>query len=141
MINNRFNVVYHLLCISKNKFIQMKKEIKIGDKTFELKSPNILDKSTTDMMNDWCRLVEKQKNDEDVWTGMHELPQYKFKNLKIESSPFETMDETNEMSITFKYNEYIELNEYDQIKNALEDLTKDLNTTEAKERLKNWTKK
>ena len=123
---------YLLLCISKNKFIQMKKEIKIGDKTFEFKSPNILDKSTTDMMNDWCRLVEQQKSDEDVWTVIPELPQYKFKNLQIKSSPFETTDDNTEMTITFKYDEFEDLNTYEQLKSALEDLEKDL---------KNWTKK
>jgi hypothetical protein len=84
----------------------MKKEIKIGDKTFEFKSPNIIDNSTTDMMNDWCRLVEQQKNNEDIWTVIPELPQYKFKNLKIESSPFETTEETTEMTVTFKYDDF-----------------------------------
>lgn len=130
-----------LLCVSKNKFIQMKKEIKIGDKTFEFKSPNILDKSTTDMMNDWCRLVEQQKSDEDVWTVIPELPQYKFKNLQIKSSPFETTDDNTEMTITFKYDEFEDLNIYEQLKSALEDLEKDLNSNEAKKKLKNWTKK
>lgn len=132
---------YLLLCISKNKFIQMKKEIKIGDKTFEFKSPNILDKSTTDMMNDWCRLVEQQKSDEDVWTVIPELPQYKFKNLQIKSSPFETTDDNTEMTITFKYDEFEDLSTYGQLKSALEDLEKDLNSNEAKKKLKNWTKK
>lgn len=87
----------------------MKKEIKIGDKTFEFESPNILDKSTTDMMNDWCRLVEQQKSNEDVWTVIPELPQYKFKNLKVESSPFETTDETTAMIITFKWDECVKI--------------------------------
>jgi len=40
----------------------VKREIKIGDKTFEFNSPNILDKSTTDVLNDWCKLVEQQKD-------------------------------------------------------------------------------
>jgi len=80
----------------------MKKEIKIGDKTFEFSSPNIIDKSITDVLNDWCKLVEQQKSNEDVWTVIPELPEYKFKNLKIESSPFETTDDTTEMTITFK---------------------------------------
>lgn len=86
----------------------MKKEIKIGDKTFEFESPNILDKSTKDMMNDWCALVEQQNSNEDVWTVIPELPQYKFKNLQIENSTFETTDET-EMTITFKYDEFEDL--------------------------------
>ena len=30
MINNRFNVVYHLLCVSKNQYIQIMKRIKQG---------------------------------------------------------------------------------------------------------------
>jgi hypothetical protein len=80
----------------------MKKEIKIGEKTFEFTSPNILDKSTIDMMNDWCKLIEQQKSNEDIWTVIPELPQYKFKNLKVESSPFKT----NEMTITFKYDDF-----------------------------------
>jgi len=80
----------------------MKKEIKIGDKTFEFSSPNIIDKSITDVLNNWCKLVEQQKSNEDVWTVIPELPEYKFKNLKIESSPFETTDDTTEMTITFK---------------------------------------
>jgi hypothetical protein len=80
----------------------MKKEIKIGNKTFEFENPNILDKSTTNMMNDWCRLVEQQKNNEDVWTVISELPQYKFKNLRVKSSLFET---TGETTVTFKYDE------------------------------------
>ena len=84
----------------------MKKEIKIGDKTFGFESPNILDKSTTDIMNDWCRLVEQQKNDEDVWTVIPELPQYKFKNLQIKSSLFETTDEITEMTITIKCDDF-----------------------------------
>jgi hypothetical protein len=77
--------------------------------TEETASPNILDKSTTDIMNDWCRLVEQQKNNEDVWTVIPELPQYKFKNLQIEGSPFETIDDTTEMTITFKYDEFEDL--------------------------------
>lgn len=80
----------------------MKKEIKIGDNTFQFESPNILDKSTTDILNDWCMLIEQQKNNEDVWTVLPELPQYKFKNLKVDSQ-FETTDKTAEMTIVFKY--------------------------------------
>lgn len=91
----------------------MKKEIKIGDKTFEFNSTNILDKSTTDVLNDWCRLIEQQKSNEDVWTVIPELPQYKFKNLKIESSPFETTEETTEMTVTFKYDDF-EFDEMDE---------------------------
>lgn len=81
----------------------MKKEIKIGDKTFEFEIPNVLDKSTTDIMNDWCMLVEQQKNNEDVWTILPELPQYKFKNL---NSQIETTDKTDEITIIFKYDNF-----------------------------------
>ena len=83
----------------------MKREIKIGDKTFEFNSPNILDKSTTDVLNDWCKLVEQQKDNKDIWTVIPQLPQYKFKNLKMESL-FETIDDTTEMTITFKYDNF-----------------------------------
>lgn len=53
--------MFFTLCyvLVKINLYNMKKEIKIGDKTFEFNSPNMLDKSTTDMMNDWCRLVEQ----------------------------------------------------------------------------------
>ena len=100
--------MFFTLCyvLVKINLYNMKKEIKIGDKTFEFESPNIIDNSTTDMMNDWCRLVEQKKNNEDVWTVIPELPQYKFKNLKIESSPFETTEETTEMTVTFKYDDF-----------------------------------
>lgn len=47
-------------------------------------------------------LIEQQKNNEDVWTILPELPQYKFKNLKVDSQ-FKTTDKTAEMTITFKY--------------------------------------
>ncbi len=87
----------------------MKHEIKVGDTTFEFNYPEVLDKSTTDMMNDWCRLVEQQKNNEDIWTTIPELPQFKFKNLKIETSPFETSENAS-MDITFHYDEFV-LNE------------------------------
>jgi len=39
-----------------------------------------------------------------------ELPQYKFKNLKIKSSPFEMNEETVDMTITFKYDDFKEIN-------------------------------
>lgn len=84
----------------------MKKEIKIGDMIFEIQIPNISNNSITEMMNDWIRLIEQQNTNEDVWTVIPELPQYKFKNLKIESSPFETIDETVETTITFKYDNF-----------------------------------
>ena len=51
-----------------------KKEIKIGDKTFVFNRPNILNKYTIDVLNDWCRLVEQQKNTGDTWTVIPELP-------------------------------------------------------------------
>jgi len=34
------------------------------------------------MMNDWCRLVERQQSNEDVLTVIPQLPQYKFKITK-----------------------------------------------------------
>ncbi len=84
----------------------MNKEIKIGNKTFEFDSPNILDKSTIDMMNDWSKLAEQQKNNEDVWTVIPELPQYKFKNLETKSNSFERTEETNEITVTFRYDDF-----------------------------------
>jgi hypothetical protein len=80
--------------------------IKIGEKTFEFKMPY---DSITNFLSDWCKLIEKQKSNEDVWTVIPELPQYKFKNLKVESSPFEMKEETVDMTITLKYDEFKEV--------------------------------
>lgn len=69
------------------------------------KTMNKMNKSTTDMLKDWCKLVEQQKNNEDVWSTIPEFPQIRFKNLKIESS-FETTEETNEITLTFMYDDF-----------------------------------
>jgi hypothetical protein len=88
----------------------MKNIVIIGDKTFEFKIPENL--TTSDVLNDWCKLYERENKNknEDIWTVIPELPQYKFKNLKIKSSPFQMNDETVEMTITFKYDEFKEIN-------------------------------
>lgn len=75
----------------------MENKIKIGDKTFEFNIPDVINKSTTDMMNDWIRLIEKQKHNKDIWTVLPELPQYKFKNLRVELNQFGTYDNELEM--------------------------------------------
>ena len=85
----------------------MKNEIIVGEKTFEFKMPEDL---TSNILNDWCKLIEQQKNNEDIWTVIPELPQYKFKNLKVISSPFKMKEKTVEMTITFKYDEFKKIN-------------------------------
>lgn len=75
----------------------MENKIKIGDKTFEFNIPDVINKSTKDMMYDWIRLIEKQKHNKDIWTVLPELPQYKFKNLRVELNQFGTYDNELEM--------------------------------------------
>jgi len=59
-------------------------------------------------LRDWCNLVnEDQKNKKDVWSGIPQLPGYKFLNLKIEHSPLEITETDNcESTITFKYDDF-----------------------------------
>jgi len=82
----------------------MNKEIKIGDYTFNFIMPEIMDKSVSDILKEWCKLVEKSKKDEDEWTTIPALPQYRFKNLKI--VPCETDVDISQLSITFKYDSW-----------------------------------
>ena len=56
----------------------------------------------TDVLCQWCNLIERPKNN-DVWTVLPELPQYKFKNLYIKNAPFETCGDINDLNITFVY--------------------------------------
>jgi len=89
------------------RIIQHENKIIVGDKTFEFKLPE--DLNTHPFLRDWCKLIEKQKNNEDVWMTIPQFPQYEFKNLSIECSPFEIKDENVEMTITLKYDEYKEV--------------------------------
>lgn len=57
----------------------------------------------TNVLCQWCNLIERQKNNDDYWTVIPELPQYKFKNLYIKSTPFETCDDINDLNVTFVY--------------------------------------
>lgn len=84
------------------------KTIIIRDKTFEFKMPEDL---TSNFLSDWCKLINQQKSNEDIWTVIPELPEYKFKNLKIISPPFEMKEGIVEMTITLKYDEFKEVSE------------------------------
>ena len=81
--------------------------MKIGDKTFEFILPTIaLDKPAFELLNDWRKLIINQQNSkEDTWTILPGLPQYEFKNLRIESS-FDDADRLNETTITLKYDDF-----------------------------------
>lgn len=83
----------------------MENKIKIGDKTFEFNIPDVIDKSTKDMMYDWIRLIEKHKHNKDVWTVLPELPQYKFKNLRVVPNQFGTYVD-NELKMILKYDDF-----------------------------------
>ena len=95
----------------------MKKEIKVGDKTFEFKFPDDLklgtsledkiingdEDSVARHLLEWAKMYADVENKEDVWTEFEQLPGYKFKNLKIESQSDMNMDALN---ITFKCDEF-----------------------------------
>lgn len=85
-------------------------EIKIGDKTFEFTAINTLDESVTNALNEWVKRVKKQESDEpneDIWTTLPEVPQYKFKNLKL--TPNNLEDSPNEITFNFTYEDFIKI--------------------------------
>ena len=84
----------------------MKKEIKVGDNTFELNIPDAIDKPVYDTMVEWCKLIENQKIDEDEWYTIPALPQYQFKNLKWIINQNE--NENFELTINFIYDDFKE---------------------------------
>lgn len=58
-------------------------------------------------LKEWSKLGQtsiKQLND--VWTVLPILPQYKFKNLTIKTSPFEILDAVSDVNITLTYDDY-----------------------------------
>jgi len=62
--------------------------------------------STTDMMlYNWCELIKHEVDKEDTWTVIPELPQYKFKNLRIIHSPIQPTD--NNININLIFDSYI----------------------------------
>ena len=89
----------------------MDETIKVGDKEFIFKLPVMQDKSVTNALNDWCKLLEKQDNvEEDEWSVIPVLPEYRFKNLRMISGPIETTDNAHELTITIQYDNYAEIN-------------------------------
>ena len=90
----------------------MNKEIKIGDKTFNIVFPTekkieeLNQKNDiTRFLNDWCKLIEKQKEEKNIWYEFPQLPGYKFKNLEVIESPIEVAEDKYQVSITFKYDD------------------------------------
>lgn len=81
---------------------------KINNNTFHFELPNIPDVAVSDMMNEWAQKVISINSNEDVWTVIPELPRYKFKNLKVELSPFELNDDVNNLTLTFKYDTFVD---------------------------------
>jgi hypothetical protein len=86
-------------------------EIKIGENTFVFNMPVDLNNITTlDVLHDWCKLVEHQKTNQDEWVMLPGLPQYKFKNIKIESNLSENIEESTVENISFTCDDF-ELND------------------------------
>ena len=78
----------------------------IGDTSFTLKLPNIIEPSVASVIKDWIKISEKSNDvvKKDVWSSIPQFPNYRFKNLVIlDDSKIEEDD-----GITFKlqYDEY-----------------------------------
>jgi len=96
-----------------------KQEIKIGDKTFVINLPTgeEIDKmqqenSVKGFMSDWCKLANKKDDIDNIiqneWIEIPQVPGYKFKGLKlVDSSPLIETEETGELNLTFKIDDWI----------------------------------
>jgi hypothetical protein len=97
----------------------MKRQIKVGGKTFEFQFPAGLelheelnaveDSVMAKALFEWCKLAAPVESPKDVWVELEQLPGYKFKNLKVEQSEILEGDDANEITFTFKYDEFKEI--------------------------------
>ena len=88
------------------------KKVNIGDKEFSVELNKSSDNQMYKMLMDWKDEIEKCKTDEpeDLWYQIPALPQFIFKGLKmVDTSMTENFD-ANNISITFKYDEWQKYN-------------------------------
>lgn len=82
-------------------------KIKFGDTALELNLPKIENVSTVEVFNNWCKLIEEEK--EDLWYEIPALPGYSFKNLKLIQE--DVLDGSDEITVTIKYDDWKNLND------------------------------
>ena len=88
----------------------MIKYMKQEEFNFKLNLPKTKENnSTEEFLNDWLNVVNKVETidisdtEDDKWSTLSCLPQYKFKNLKIENNKI--TDDITKNDITFKYDD------------------------------------
>ena len=70
--------------------------------TIEFKFQPACQAQINEWMKDWVDIINKQVNSEDEWTEINDIPQYKFKNLKVVP---DSNSELEEMNISLHYDE------------------------------------
>jgi len=83
------------------------KKVNIGDKEFSVELNKSSDNQMYKMLMDWKNEIEKGKNnEEDLWYQIPVLPQFLFKGLKMVDTSITENSDANDMTITFKYDDW-----------------------------------
>jgi hypothetical protein len=83
------------------------KKVNISDKEFSVELNKSSDNQMYKMLMDWKDEIEKGKTDEeDLWYQIPALPQFLFKKLKMVDNQITENSEGNNMTITFKYDDW-----------------------------------
>jgi len=83
------------------------KKVNIGDKEFSVELNKSSDNQMYKMLMDWKNEIEKGKNnEEDLWYQIPALPQFLFKGLKMVDTSITENSDANDMTITFKYDDW-----------------------------------
>jgi hypothetical protein len=88
----------------------MKKDIKVGDNTFEFNFPIDVKNGSFQIMQDWCKLIKDCTCDKDSWYEIPQIPGYKFKNLKLIIDDVSNLLSESSLETSFKivYDDYID---------------------------------
>lgn len=81
------------------------KKVNIGNKEFSVELNKSSDNQMYKMLMDWKDEIEKGKK-EDLWYQISALPQFLFKGLKIVDTSMTENSDTNDVTITFKYDDW-----------------------------------
>ena len=84
------------------------KKVNIGDKEFSVELNKSSDNQMYKMLMDWKDEINKSNSNEqeDLWYQIPALPQFIFKGLKMVDILMSENSEDNDISITFKYDEW-----------------------------------
>jgi len=83
------------------------KKVNIGDKEFSVELNKSSDNQMYKMLMDWKDKIGKDKNKkEDLLYQISALPQFLFKGLKIVDISIAENSDANDMTITFKYDDW-----------------------------------